>query len=75
MEFALGIFCADVLPVTVWFSCLSHLQTLNIKQVNVNLGYVYIQTDRAEEIIHVCMYVCMSVQYVCICSYIMYVCM
>ena len=60
MELALGIFYADVPPVTVWLSCLSHLQILNIKQVNVELGYVCVQTDRVEEIIiiHVCVCVC-----------------
>jgi len=55
---ALGIFHADVLPVCVWFSCLSHLQTLNIKQVNVKLGYVCVQTDRQSGGNYTGMYVC-----------------
>lgn len=50
---ALGIFYTDVLLVSVWFSCLSHLQTLNIKPVNVKLGYMYRQSGG----IYVCMYV------------------
>lgn len=55
ISWPLGIFYTDVLLVSVWFSCLSHLQTLNIKPVNVKLGYMYRQSGG----IYVCMYVCM----------------
>ena len=58
---ALGIFYTEVPPVAVWLSWLSHLRTLNIKQVNVELGYVCVQTDRLVEMIHVYVFI-----YVCL---------
>ena len=64
---ALGIFYTEVPPVAVWLSWLSHLRTLNIKQVNVELGYVCVQTDRVEEIIIICVCVCVCV---CVCIYV-----